>query len=650
MRHFFKTCAGLALLLGLLACEDETIGTDDPDSGLGAVCEARRRDAGPVPRCAADEQCCSREACNTTTGICYPLDACQVNADCPQAAQGQVCRDEDGDGYKDCVFDRCTENEECAATPCPPDQIPACISGGCACGIPCQGGCTEGQGCCIPDDTCYPLPEACMGLTCPPGQFVSVTTPGAWNTGTCEFTGESCRCERLPPLPVGDVGLYSAMVHTAQGPVVSAYNLTYGDLMFGRVDPSTRAIAWSFVDGVPSAGGTITGDVDGPRGGNSAPGPDVGIYTDVLVDSSGLAHIAYHDRDARSLKYAVGSGSTWQTHVVASAPVAGLYTELVMSGGGRPMLVYLAHQEDTPGQPGQRRSVLRLAVANTPQPAQSSDWSFRDLLTTDLSSMGCADRCREGEVCRSSDDLCFAPEPSACTGPCPSRTACIEAQCQDVRAAAPFKELPKARGLWPSAGVLGDGTTVVAFFDNLDTSVSILRIASADPLSGAIDVVTVDGQAEDAGRFPSLYALPGGELHLAYYNHSQRSLEYRQLDAALAITASERVASGLDSGVVPGGSFVGTEPALVVDSVGVVRVAFQDSTLGLLRYARRTGPNTWSIRTLRGDEAMNEGSFGFYTNQILDANRQNPMISTYRYWLSALPDPNNGLEVLLPPE
>lgn len=489
-----------------------------------------------------------------------------------------------------------------------------------------------------------------MGLSCPPGEFVSVTTPGAWDTGTCEFTGESCRCERLPPLPVGDVGLYSALTHAGQTQVLSAYNLTYGDLMFGRVDPNTREVSWSFVDGVPTTTVSITGDVDGPRGGNSEPGSDVGIYTDILVDSSGLAHIAYHDRDARALKYAVGTGDTWQLHVVQSAPVAGLYSDLVFNRDGLPMITYLAHQEDVPGQPGARRSVLRLAVASTAQPSQASDWSFRDLVTTDLGPMSCADRCRDGEVCRSSDERCFAPEPSGCPGPCPSRTACIEGQCQDVHAAPPFRELPRASGLWPSAGVLADGTTVIAFFDNVDTQISIVRIDGADPLSGALSVVTLDGQAEDAGRFPSLYALPGGELHLAYFNETQRSLEYRQLDAALNITSSERVASGLDSGVVPGGSYVGAEPALVVDAFGVVRVAFQDSTLGLLRYARRTGPNTWSIRTLRGDEAMNEGSFGFYTDQVLDGNRENPVVSTYRYWLSALPDPMNGLEILLPPE
>lgn len=649
MRIFFNSCACLALLLAV-ACEDDPIGMDGMDAGLGLVCAARMRDAGPAPRCTADDQCCDRESCNTSTGICFALDECQVDGDCPQAAQGQICRDEDGDGFKDCVFDRCEGDEECAATPCPMDQVPACISGGCACGIPCSGGCPMSQGCCIPDDTCYPLPEACMGLTCPPGQFVSVTTPGAWNTGTCEFAGESCRCERLPPLPIGDVGLYSALTPAGQTQVVSAYNNTYGDLMFGRVDPSTRAIEWSFIDGVPTTTTAITGDIDGPRQGNSDPGSDVGIYTDIVVDAAGVAHIAYHDRDSQSLKYAVGLDQSWQLHVVAAGRVAGLYNDLIFTPQGRPMISYLAHQEDFAGPANARRSVLRIAVGNTNQPAQAGDWSFRDLVETDLTSGSCDLRCRLGEVCRNSDDGCFAPDPSQCPNNCPNGNACIEGSCQPVRSPRPFRDLPAVRGLWPSAGVASDGTTYLAYFDNVDSTLTMVRIEGPNPLTGAITTVTLTDPNEDSGRFPSLYVLPGGEIHLAYYNATQRSLEYRQLDQDLNIVTSERVASGLDSGVVPGGSFVGTDPALVVDAVGAVRIAFQDSTLGLLRYARRTGANTWSIQTMRGDEAMNEGSFGFYTDQVLDSNRENPVISTYRYFLSALPDPMNGLEILTPPE
>ena len=637
-------------MLLLVGCEDDPIGQDKTDGGAGSVCEQRRLDAGPAPRCTMDEHCCEREACNASTGICYALDSCQVDADCPQAAQGQICRDDDMDGYKDCVFDRCEDDDECLATPCPQDQVPACISGGCACGIPCQGGCPRTQGCCIPDDTCYPLPEACRGLSCPPGQFVSITTPGAWNTGTCEFTGESCRCERLPPLPVGDIGRFSAMASLTEGQALSAYNNTYGDLMFGRVNASTREIAWTFVDGVPTTTIAITGDIDGPRAGNSDPGADVGLYTDIAVDAAGAAHIVYHDRTSQSLNYAVGLDQAWQLHVVESAPVAGLYSDLFLGPNGRPMIAYLAHQLDVPGQPNQRRSVLRLAVASTNQPAQASDWSFRDLVETDLSPLGCADRCREGEVCRSSDDRCFVPNPSACPNNCPNNNACIEDRCQRVQSPPAFRELPKVRGLWPSAGALSDGTVYLAFFDNVNQSLSMIQIAGPNPLAGAVNVTLLTDPLEDAGRFPDLYVLPGGEMHLAYYNDTQRSLEYRQLDSNLNVAASERVATGLDSGVVPGGSFVGTDPAMVVDALGTVRIAFQDSTLGLLRYARRTGANTWSIRTLRGDETTNEGSFGFYSDQVLDRNRENPIISTYRYWLSALPDPQNGVEVLLPPE
>jgi hypothetical protein len=127
---------------------------------------------------------------------------------------------------------------------------------------------------------CQPLPAQCLSLTCPLGQFLSVTSSGSWDSGNCMLTGAVCDCKPYPPLPLGDIGLYSAIDQGAMGPaMVSAYNLDYGDLMVGVVQ-ADQSISWTFVDGVPTSTTTIVGAIDGPRGGQSAPGPDVGIYTD----------------------------------------------------------------------------------------------------------------------------------------------------------------------------------------------------------------------------------------------------------------------------------------------------------------------------------------------------------------------------------
>src|SRR5688500_15262483 len=167
----------LSALLAAIGC--------DCDGGLTMV----GQDTGVKPRCTMDSDCEEREACNVAVGICYPLDECDDMRPCEMA--NQICEDRNGDGFLECVFMRCEEDEECvAAITCDDGLVPTCSSGGCICGQPCNGGCPGGQGCCVPTNVCHDLPPQCEGVMCPPGQFVSVTSTGAWDTGQCEFSGE----------------------------------------------------------------------------------------------------------------------------------------------------------------------------------------------------------------------------------------------------------------------------------------------------------------------------------------------------------------------------------------------------------------------------------------------------------------------------
>jgi hypothetical protein len=288
-------------------------------------------------------------------------------------------------------------------------------------------------------------------------------------------------------------------------------------------------------------------------------------------------------------------------------------------------------------------------VAGTTDPSSSADWTIHDIDTVTLTA--CEDKCRIGEVCRSSDNSCVAPDATnTCTG-CTSQERCIGGSCTPIDLLPPFRDLPKARGLWPAVRALTDGTVMIAYYDRVSHA---LQVNVTDPSNGAqVRSTAIDGigagTQDDAGLYPSLYITPGGEIHLAYMNASQRSLMYRTIDISLTTQLVEEIDSGLDTGVTPSGSLIGADPALVVDTNGTVRVAFQDATLGLLRYATRNGPDDWTVVTLRGDEEPYEGSFGFYTDQTLDRARANPKVSTYRFFLSATPEPLNGLEVVTPP-
>ncbi len=637
MRSSILLGLGLLMALGAVACEEDTL------SSMPVT-----PDAGQVLRCTEDTQCASRERCDTRIGVCVPIDACSPpERPCPDP--DQVCEDSDGDGDLDCVFERCTDDRECRMLTCDPGLVPYCVAGGCQCGEPCQGGCPGSQGCCIPEDRCYDLPEQCMGMTCAPGQFLSVTSTGAWDTGRCEVRGETCECVRLPPLALGDVGLHSALAHDGRAPAVSAYNLDYGDLMFGRVQPDGLSIDWEFVDGVPTATRTISGDTQGPRGGQGAPGDDVGVYTDLAFDPDGRPHIVYHDKTRRRLRYAVGTGAGWSIHDVDTDGAAGLYASLVIGQGNRPRIAYLAARHEGTGLG--RRSSLRLAIASTTTPSRTSDWTIRDVESLNLFSYGCAEECHADEVCRASDLSCVTPEPaSRCGGSCPQGTRCVQGSCALIDPLPAFRDLPIARGLWPSIQVEPDGGLLVAYHDRVEGNLKLARVA--DPAAtGAIQRVVVDGagagSSDVVGLYPSLHVTPGGEIHLAYMNASRRSLVYRNLAADLSTIIEEEVELGLGQGPTPGGDLIGADPALVVDGSGRVRLAYQNATSGAVRYAIRTGDGQWTRLTLRGDETPYEGSFGFYVDQALLPDRSAALVSTYRYLLSG--PPGNGLEVLVTP-
>jgi len=161
------------------------------------------------------------------------------------------------------------------------------------------------------------------------------------------------------------------------------------------------------------------------------------------------------------------------------------------------------------------------------------------------------------------------------------------------------------------------------------------ELAGPNPGVGALTLSTVDsGMTDDVGRFPSVFVSGSDETHISYMNQTEQSLMYRKLDAMGSTILMETVEQGSTQGSMPGGDFVGADTALIVDEMGMVRIAYQNATEGSLRYARRQPNGTWTLITLKGDEDPYEGSFGFYVDQVLTPGMATPMVSSYRYWLS----------------
>ncbi len=634
----------LLVLVTVAACNcDEDGDLFREDAGVPAMCP--NGEPRPVGRCENDDECCDREKCNVATGICFAGDACDDLHPCPSE---QICADQNGDGFFECIFERCVTVEDCTELVCPPDKVKACISGGCQCGEPCQGGCPAEQGCCVPEDRCYPLPAQCAGITCPPGQFIDLTMPGSWDTQDCMVLNQMCPCVVLPPLYAGDIGLYSAIDRDAFGPVMSAYNLTYGDLMFGAVS-NDGTVTWEYVDGL-AATASITGDINGPRGGDSEPGPDVGSYTDIAIDQNGVAHIAYQDRDKASLKYARGGRNLgWASHTIEGEGRGdtGMYSSIAVDNTGRPRIAYLSARENA--NDGHPQSVLRLVFSATTAPSAPANWQTRDIEVLDLSSFGCIDRCEAGEACRALDEACIQPDFTCGQTNCASDERCFQGSCVVIDPLPPFRDLPTARGLWPSLSITSNGSAIIAYHDRFEGNLKIATIEGPDLRNGAIEIHAIDGNgvngsSDISGLFPSLFVSPAGEIHISYMNQTRSSLIYRSFDDNFNSTIVEVVEEGLGMGGGPDGILIGADSALVVDRTGVARIAYQDATNGELRYARRQG-STWNVLTLAGNETPYRGSFGFYNDQVLDESRENPVVSTYRYFLSAEGGADNGIEV-----
>jgi hypothetical protein len=631
----------LAAALAVSACGGDPLSPVNTDAGVD-----------PNARCTKDEDCGGPGlACNVSTGVCFDKNECSDTKPCSDPQR--VCQElVPGQGTR-CVPRRCTDVSECSGTVCMNEDTVTCSVGECRCTAPCQGGCPGGQGCCVRTDTCQALPPRCMGMTCPLGEILSVTATGTWDARDCALENEVCRCEPLPPLTLGDVGLYSAIAFDGARAVVSAYSLDYGDLVVGRASEDLGLIEWSFVDGVPTStrSADYTGRTDGPRGGLSRPGLDTGLHTD-LATAGGVVHVAYQQRDGQDLRYGVAQNGAWRLHTVESAGDTGLYTSLALDAQGQPRLAYLAAREDI-GMSTIRRSVLRLAVATTPTPTQASDWRFRDLDSLNLVPYGCREACRLDEVCRASDLRCVVPT-NDCNPRCGSGQACVSARCVNVDDPPAFRDVPVARGLWPALAILPSGDAIVVYHDRVDRNLKLVRVTGPDLTTGPIETRVLAGAGADSsdetGLFPSLYVTPSGaELHVAFMNATRRSLVYLNLDATLRVITREVVDDGLDPAQGPDGLLLGADPAVVVDANGVVRVAYQDATSGDLRWARRLPGGTWEKSVLRGDAMPYSGSYGFYTDQVLLPDRTTSIISTYKYFLSAPGGALNGIELVEPP-
>ncbi len=608
-------------------------------------------------QCDTAADCCPGQVCNAQGHYCFDkYTPCSVGGSCPAASQ--VCETVGvfvkGQG---CSFNRCATDNSCASGS-------SCFNKYCVGEPPCSGGCSGGKICITATNLCsLPPADASCHQTCGNGKMLVLTNPDNI-FDLCNPASETCECDALPPLQARDVARYSSLAVSGNTIYVSAYDGVYGDLVVHTYDKSSLAAPQKsqWVDGVP-ASGHIGGDLNGPRGGITDSGPDVGRYTSIAASAAGDLYVAYYDNDNGDLKFAARYGgplAPWTVMTVdgatpvGSAPTngdLGLYTSIALMTNGTPAIAYFRRGSyDTKAKNEQGPSTaLVYAVATKAQPLAAADWKvIGDVDSLNRPPPPCDNGCKTSEICiddpnAANGQRCAVTAP-ACTPACTGTNLCVKdgdtsgtPVCRTTEAAATLAELPQGTGLMPSLAFMDDHP-VIAYYDSINKVVKAVQGSGTGITPSFAAPVEIDGHdtavgavQRDTGRFPALAIsskadAAGGRIAIAFGDRtSQQLLVYQSSGLTAHAAHAQPGAPGLihlvDDGRPAAGeewhpqSFPGAQTSIAFTPSGKIALAYQDATpvnLVLASYDP-TMQNTVSRTTVRPT-----GSAGFYPHLALD--------------------------------
>lgn len=625
----------LALMAGGLVLTDCHCGKS-PTLQKSALC------ANGAKSCQKDADCNDHEACSATGGeqcCAFSARTCKESSDC---CPGQICKrdghcfdqrvecpngDSDcGDPGSDRVCLQYTDgqgktDQVCGYAPCDASNACAeglsCFKGFCVGSAPCNGHCDDGAICIPQSNTCWGYGQRC-NVSCGPGYLAVEKNPNnIWDS--CNNRDVECECAELPALVSSDLGRYASSTATSDGQVaVSMYDGQYGDLVVRTYDASGSVTKTEYVDGVPSSG-TIVAGPSGPRGGIADPGPDVGQYTSIAHDATGRLYVSYYDVTDGDLKLAIRDASgAWTTQTVDSTGDVGLYSSIALDPSGKPTIAYFQRagalgSADCPaasGSPPDLVTGVKLAIASSPTPASSSDWT--------KSFVECAARppppcygCGQGQLCISdgSGGTVCAASASGCSG-CQSSDVCVTQggapTCATPYTDKPLLGVPLGVGLYPSVAYK-DTSVVVAYYDRLNGRV---RAATGQ---GTLTPVTID-DGDDVGMFTDLAVEPTGSkrIAIAYHDATNRSLKFwmgTQL-AHATVQADSVIDTGLADPLQDGPSFVGGNVHLLFAQDGNLYAAYQNSTGNDLRVSVRAATG-WQLK-----KSWTQGALGWFADLV----------------------------------
>jgi len=576
-------------------------------------------------QCDTAADCCPAQVCNAQGHFCFDkYTPCTQDGSCP--AQGEVCQEigvfSKGLG---CTFNKCDPTGACGAGT-------NCFNKYCVGEPPCNGGCKNAASpvCVTSTNLCSPAPkDASCAQTCPAGKILVLSDPSNI-FDTCNLGAERCECDSLPPLQVRDVARHSSIAANGQNLYVSAYDGEHGDLVVHTFDKGTTPptlVKTQWLDGVPATCSHIGGDVNGPRGGCTDPGPNVGMYTSIVSSPVGDLYVAYYDVDNGDLKFTArygGPAAQWiapmtvdGSTAVGSAPSngdVGMYASIALDSNGIPAIAYFRRgsYDAAAGAETGPSTALLYVIATKTQPLTASDW----VVVGAGNAVG-------GDV-----DTALRPPPTAVLG-----------------------ELPTGVGLMPSLAFL-DSHPVIAYYENLQNAdgspsraVKAVMGAGSGVTPSFGTPVEIDGNdpppappavaqpQRDTGRWPALAVGPvgqtGGRIAIAFADLSAQQLLLYQSDTLTAHSGHVLAAtdSGLirivDSGLPAAGatwhpqSFPGVQTSMTFTSSGKLALAYQDATPVDLIFAVYDPAISGLNRTTTRTTVRATGAAGFWPRMAI---------------------------------
>ncbi len=406
-----------------------------------------------------------------------------------------------------------------------------------------------------------------------------------------------------------DIALHDDALH------IVAYDTNFGDLAYAKlsVDKIGEPFDWLLVDGDdPDAPSDATTPY---RHGHTLPGPDVGRYSAIALDSSGDPRMASYDATNQAVRFSRGP-FPFESHEIERGSAEdgveiGQYPTIALDVYDKPMVAYMAVGLGD-GVLG-FRAELHVATAKDSSPGSASDW---DIAVADTTPISCGGRCSINKACimtalvngvantNPALSTCVAPDLAPCATACGTKEACIKGACTAVVQPPAPNGLPAGTGLFANLARGAGGKIALAY---QDASNGQLRVALAED-GGKFLPNVIDGKDPGAnmGEFANAAYDGDGTLHLAYRDAILGHLCYRSISASGTPSAQVVVDDGLrDDGPHP----VGASASIIADDAGVA-ILYQDQASSDLLLAQKGG--AWSRADVR---ATDEGS-GFSSHVV----------------------------------